>query len=236
MGDPVAAAHEIRPAYEALKAISEKSHFSTMAQALAMILYTQGDYAEAERVVHECREAARPNDVYSQIMWRSILAKLLARKEAFNEANQLANEALRFAADSDFYIGHADALTDLAEVLELQGDPAAAAAALREAISLYELKGNVLATERAKAQLGPAVETVLVPLERGRDCDRTSHLPRVKGEVVAQPEARLGLRDIWATTRRSHSAERMVELLGAMAVRSGHNSLSGTLARLLRGS
>jgi tetratricopeptide (TPR) repeat protein len=153
MGDPVAAEQEVRPAYEALGAIGEKSHFSTMAQGLALAAYMQGDYTEAERVILECREAARSNDVYSQIMWRSILAKVLAQKGAFDEAKQLADEALRIAADSDFVLGHADALTDLAEVLELEGDRTGSASAVREAIVFYELKGNVLAVERARSRL-----------------------------------------------------------------------------------
>jgi tetratricopeptide (TPR) repeat protein len=153
MGDPQAAADEIRPAYEALKAIGERSHFSTMAEGLAVAMYALGDYAEAERAVNECREAARPNDVYSQIMWRSILAKLLARKGRFEEARRLADEAVRFAADSDFLLGHADALADLSEVLELRGDLEGAAAAVRDAIDYYELKGNLLVAEWAHARL-----------------------------------------------------------------------------------
>jgi class 3 adenylate cyclase/tetratricopeptide (TPR) repeat protein len=153
MGDPQTAVDEIRPAYEALKAIGEKSHFSTMAQGLAAAAYESGDYDEAERAINECREAARPNDVYSQIMWRSILAKLLARQGRFKDATRLADEAVRFAADSDFHLGHADALTDLAEVLELQADRDGAAAAIREAIGFYELKGNLPAAERTRVRL-----------------------------------------------------------------------------------
>ena len=40
----------------------------------------QGRYDEAEQLTRECEEASRPNDVHSQILWRSIRAKVLARK------------------------------------------------------------------------------------------------------------------------------------------------------------
>ena len=120
-GDPIAAEHELRPAYDALKQMGEKSHFSSIAHALSHALYDQGRYEEAEQLTHECEEASRPNDVHSQIIWRSIRAKTLARKGEHQAAEQLAREAVAFAEKSDFLLAHADALTDLAEVLELQG-------------------------------------------------------------------------------------------------------------------
>ncbi len=156
LGDPQAAEQEVRPAYDALKAIGEKSHFSTMAQGLAIARYMQGDYDEAEQAIVECRDAARPNDVYSHIMARSILAKVLAQKGQLEQAIELAREAVDFAAGTDFYLGSADALVDLSDVLELAGDRDGAAAALAESIRFYELKGNLLAAKRARTRLGAA--------------------------------------------------------------------------------
>jgi len=141
---------EVRAAYEALKAVGEKSHFSAMAQGLALALYMRGEYGEAEQAIRECREAARPNDVYSQIMSRSILAKVLARQGKLEEACTLAVEAVEFASTSDFHLGRADALVDLSEVLELAGDEFGARSALEESVEFYELKGNVLAAERSR--------------------------------------------------------------------------------------
>jgi hypothetical protein len=42
---------------------------------------------------------------------------------------------------------------DLAEVYDVSGDREAAAAAVEEAVRYYELKGNVLAAERARSKL-----------------------------------------------------------------------------------
>jgi tetratricopeptide (TPR) repeat protein len=152
-GDPITAEHELRPSYEALKKLGEKSHLSSICHALSHALYEQGRYDEAEQLTRECEEASRPNDVHSQILWRSTRAKVIARSGEFDAAERLAREAVEFAAESDFYLAHADALMDLAEVLELRGESDAAAVAIQEAMRFYELKGNLAATERARALL-----------------------------------------------------------------------------------
>jgi tetratricopeptide (TPR) repeat protein len=150
-GDPIAAEQELRPSYDALKKLGEKSHFTTLAHGLANALYMQGRYEETEQLTRECEEAVRPNDVHSEILWRSIRAKVLARKGEADAAERLAQEAVEFAPSSDFLLARADALLDLAEVLRLGGDADAAAAVAEEAARFYELKGNVLAAERARA-------------------------------------------------------------------------------------
>jgi class 3 adenylate cyclase/tetratricopeptide (TPR) repeat protein len=152
-GDPAGAEAELRPPYEALKKIGEKSHFSAMVQFLAIAVYAQGRYEEAEELVRECEEAARPNDVAAQIMLRATRAKLLARRGEFEEAERLAREAVAFAAESDFLLDHGDALMDLGEVLELSGQPEAAAESIEEGIRYFELKGNVLLADQARARL-----------------------------------------------------------------------------------
>ena len=157
-GDASAAEQELRPAYEMLKRIGEQSHFSSLAHALANVLYAQGLYADAEQMTRECEGASRPNDVHSQILWRSIRAKTLARRNEIDEALLLAHEAVVLAQESDFLPAHADALADLAEVLRLAGQEAAARAALEDAIVLYEQKGNLLATGRARASLDRQAE------------------------------------------------------------------------------
>ena len=147
-GAPAAAEAELRPPYEALKKLGEKSHFSTMVHYLAVAVYTQGRYDEAEQLARECEEATRANDVHSQILWRSTRAKVLARRGEFEEALSLAHEAIAIAADSDFLLANAEALMDMAEVLELAGQPDPAAAAIGEAAALFEQKGNVVAAAR----------------------------------------------------------------------------------------
>jgi DNA-binding SARP family transcriptional activator len=152
-GDPTGAEAELRPAYEALKGLGERSHFSSLAHELSTAVFLQGRYDEAEQLTHECEQSSRPNDVRSQILWRSIRAKVLARRGDLDNAERLAREAVEFAAGSDFHPAHADALMDLGHVLELRGESHSAALAVREAIRFYELKGNLVQVERARAVL-----------------------------------------------------------------------------------
>jgi hypothetical protein len=47
---------------------------------------------------------------------------------------------------------------DCAEVLEMAGSSREAASLIREAISLFAAKGNVVSTQLARAKLAPLVE------------------------------------------------------------------------------
>jgi tetratricopeptide (TPR) repeat protein len=149
-GKPARAEEILRPGYDSLKRLGSKSHFTSLAHALASATYAQGRYDEAEQLAIECKEMCRPNDIHSQVLWRSIRAKVQARRGLFREAELLAREAVAYASTSDFLPAHADALADLAEVLLLKGDEDNAGETLQEAIRLYELKGNTLAAAQAR--------------------------------------------------------------------------------------
>ncbi len=120
---------------------------------LAQATYAQDRLEEAAQLTHECEEAARPNDVHSQIVWRATRAKILAREGELDAAETLARAATDFAATSDFLLAQGDALMDLAEVLELAGKGEDAVAAIEDAMGCYERKGSVLAADRARARL-----------------------------------------------------------------------------------
>jgi DNA-binding SARP family transcriptional activator/tetratricopeptide (TPR) repeat protein len=152
-GNAALAEAELRPPYEALKKLGERSHFSTMTHGLAMATYMQGRYDEAEELTRECEAAARANDVFSEIMWRAVRAKVFARTGRLDAAAMLATEAVALAKSGDFHVGTAEALMDLAEVEGLAGRPDNAAAAIEDALRYCALKGNLLAAERARTQL-----------------------------------------------------------------------------------
>ena len=152
-GDPSGAERELRPGYETLKRGGETSHFSSHAHELSRAVYEQGRYDEAEQLASESKASARPNDVHSQILWRSSRAKVLARRGEADDAERLAREAVAFAAESDFHPAHADALMDLGHVLQLGGESDAAIVAVQEAIRFYGLKGNLAQGRRARAVL-----------------------------------------------------------------------------------
>jgi DNA-binding SARP family transcriptional activator len=151
-GDPIAAERELRPGHERLRRGGEKSHFSSLAVLLAQAMCAQGRYKEAEELAAEASEAARPNDVHVQTIWRTVRAKALARRRE-PEAEELAREAIAFVEQSDFLPVHAEALTDLAEVLRLAGQREEASRSLEASVRFHDQKGNVLAAARARALL-----------------------------------------------------------------------------------
>ena len=80
-------------------------------------------------------------------LWRR---ELLARSAALTEALELAREAARLADTTDASNQRARVLLDLAEVLSLAGAKTEAAVRVREALELFEQKGNTVEAEMAR--------------------------------------------------------------------------------------
>ena len=96
-------------------------------------------------------ELAAADDVEAQTLWRSVRAKVLAGRDRFEEAEQLAREAVRLIRTTDAPGWQADALIDLAEVLHRSGRQSEARVVATEARDLYAEKGNEIAAARAAA-------------------------------------------------------------------------------------
>ena len=120
---------------------------------MAGALYELGRLAEADAWVDRAVELGASEDAFTQIVWRQVKAKLLARAGELREAEQLAREAVAISEDTDFLNGQADANADLAEVLELAGRRDGAATALERALALYKRKGNTVSAQRTRAKL-----------------------------------------------------------------------------------
>jgi predicted ATPase/class 3 adenylate cyclase len=151
-GSPEAAAETLRQSYETLEQGGERAYRSTIAGFLAHALYAGAKDEEAERFSRESEQAASPDDVVSQVVWRTARAKILARRGELEPAEALAREAVRIGEPSDLLVTRAEALCDLAEVLVLAGRRDDSRAALGEASELYERKGNLTGVARARAQ------------------------------------------------------------------------------------
>jgi predicted ATPase/class 3 adenylate cyclase len=150
-GDPAAAERELRGGYEALIEMGDLGRLSTEAAFLAQALFAQGRHEEAEYFTGVSEGAATPDDAFSQIAWRGVRAKALARRGEAAQAELLAREAVALAEQTDGLTLHGDALLDLAEVLLARGRPTDADAAAERALSLYEGKGNLVSAARARA-------------------------------------------------------------------------------------
>jgi hypothetical protein len=95
--------------------------------------------------------AAAEDDPQSQALWRSVRAKVLARRRDREKALELAQSAVEQLRATDALVWQADALVDLAETRLLLDDIVGAREAVGEATRLYELKGSEVAAERARA-------------------------------------------------------------------------------------
>jgi hypothetical protein len=83
------------------------------------------------------------------MLWRQVRGQVLAQRGDLEEGERLAREAVALAEETDMLNAHADALSDLADVVSLAGrDPRAE---LEQALELYERKGNLVMAERTRS-------------------------------------------------------------------------------------
>jgi ATP/maltotriose-dependent transcriptional regulator MalT len=150
-GTPAAAEDELRFGVGELEALGLWSSFATLASVLARTRLAQGYQDEAEQLAERARLAAPADDVASQVLWRTIRAKLLAAQGDLDDAERLAREAASLASRTDALNLHADSLVDLAEILRLESNGESAQEALREAVRLFAAKGNEISRARAEA-------------------------------------------------------------------------------------
>ena len=152
-GDPYAAERELRRGYETVRAMGESGWLSTIAGFLAQALYAQGRYDEAEAFARVSLDTAGGDDVYSQVIGRSVRAKVASLGGALAEADALGEEAVRLAMDTDCLQLQGDVLMDVAEVARLGDRHDQALRDIGEALRLYEQKGNLVSVDRARKAL-----------------------------------------------------------------------------------
>jgi class 3 adenylate cyclase/tetratricopeptide (TPR) repeat protein len=150
-GDLEAAERELRRDYEALAELGERYFLSTVAGELARVLYEQGRPDEAEQMSRHAQQLADADDVASQMLWRTVQAKVLARKGNRDGALILIGEAVDLLKPTDAVSAQAETLVDLAEVLRHAGRGKEADEVLEDAVALYELKGNLVGAQGIRA-------------------------------------------------------------------------------------
>ena len=152
-GDPVAAERELTAGQTALSEIGEVSWLSTTVGILAQAVYAQGRYDEADALTRLSDESAVPDDVYAQVLWRSVRAKVLARRGEQEAAVAIAQESAALSASSDFLHLRWHSLMSQAEVLRLARRCSDARPVLEEAVRLAERKGNVMGALLGRTEL-----------------------------------------------------------------------------------
>jgi class 3 adenylate cyclase/tetratricopeptide (TPR) repeat protein len=151
--DPVAAEAELRHDYEALDAMGERNYISTTAALLAEALYRQDRHAEADRFSRISEDVAAEDDVTTQVLWRCVRGKVLARQGRFDDAETLAADAIRIIAGAEDPDTQGNAMLDLSEIRKLAGRVEEAVHAAEGAAALFGSKGNISSERRARAIL-----------------------------------------------------------------------------------
>ncbi|HSG13815.1 MAG TPA: AAA family ATPase [Gaiellaceae bacterium] len=149
IGDYPKAEAACRMSIEEFEAMGDWASVQSLLANLAHALCAQGRHDEAASVLDRYEDPVGGRGIYAP----SARARVLAARGELDAALALAREAAAAAADRDWPEGRAQVLLSLAEVLERAGRPSEEAAALREALALYERKGITPAVARVRARL-----------------------------------------------------------------------------------
>jgi len=136
-----------------LDGMGEKGQLSTLAVLLGNAVYAQGRHDEAVDLTKVSSDEASAEDFMSQMLWRALRAKVLSRRGAASEAESLGRDAVEVGRKTDSIDVQGNVIMDLSDVLRHVGRAEAAREAAEEAIRLYERKGNMVSTARARAVL-----------------------------------------------------------------------------------
>lgn len=150
-GDLAAAEREASADYRFLSEAGETFFLSTLAALLSRAVRDQGRDDEAMVLSLAAEKVTAADDIDSQVLWRSIRAPMLARAGQLDEAEALARGAVAMVEGGQALAAHADALAELAAVLDIADRAAEAVAAMSEALALYERKGDHVSSARAAA-------------------------------------------------------------------------------------
>jgi tetratricopeptide (TPR) repeat protein len=152
-GDLTAAESGLRAGDETLAEAGEEFARSTVLAMLAHVLVERGEAAEAQDRVDLAQRLTQPGDLWSEVLWRTARAKVLSLGGNPEDAEALAEEAVRLAAASDWLCLHGDALLDLADIQERAGRLGRATASVEAALALYDEKADLASATRARTRL-----------------------------------------------------------------------------------
>jgi tetratricopeptide (TPR) repeat protein len=148
--DPAGAERQLRWGHDQLSEINEMAWLPTVDGILAEALYAQGRTDEAEQLATAIAESAGSEDVYSQVLWRGVRAKVLAGRGSFREAETFARESVALVDGTDFLHGHWYAWMTLSEVLQATGQHDDAKGAAANAVAAADSKGHLVRARLAR--------------------------------------------------------------------------------------
>jgi class 3 adenylate cyclase/tetratricopeptide (TPR) repeat protein len=152
-GDPETAEAVLRRGYDELAEMGEVGWMPTAADLLARALCEQGRYSDAERYWQVAEDLSEGELFYHPTIGGGARARILAARGETDAALAVARHSVDVARSTEDLNGRADTHIDYADVLRLAGMAEEQATALRDALALYELKGNIAAAARTRARI-----------------------------------------------------------------------------------
>jgi tetratricopeptide (TPR) repeat protein len=149
-GDPAAALEISKRGCQMFEEVGERSWLSSALGIQGQVFYDLGDLDAAFDAAARGLELGASDDAYTQILTRGVQAKVLARRGSTEEAEQLAREACELADATDMSCSRGSAYEDLGHVLYVSGKTAEAERAIEHAAEIYDAKGAVAMSERAR--------------------------------------------------------------------------------------
>jgi tetratricopeptide (TPR) repeat protein len=147
--NPRGAEAALRPALRRLRELPDTAYIQYVASVLAQALVAQGKH-DAAMEACEIAEESQQRDVGVAVRVRGVRARLAAHENDEVRAERLARSAVEIADTTDQLNDRGDARMDRAIALETVGRVREAASAAREALALYERKGNVVSSAKAR--------------------------------------------------------------------------------------
>jgi DNA-binding SARP family transcriptional activator len=152
-GDLLRAQEALERSYAVLREHGDRSYLPTRAARLAGILAQRGERESARRLLDEAKSTSTPDDILTEWLWRVAESRLMMQSDESEGAERLARDAIAILDETDTLNYQADCRVALADVLVAAGRADEAETALREALPLYERKGNAVASGRTRARL-----------------------------------------------------------------------------------
>ena len=131
-GDPAAAAEFGANGCRMHEELGEHRFLGSAAGSLAQALYALDRLDDADAWAGRAMQISASTDVWAQMLWRQVRAKVLARSGEHGEAQRLALEAVAIGDDTELLDMQGAAYADLGEVLLLTGKADEATAAFEQ--------------------------------------------------------------------------------------------------------
>ena len=152
-GDLERAERGLRRGHDLLADVGDTGARCTVDAMLADVLQRQGRFAEAARFAEESRAIAAPDDLDAQPRWRAALARILSSQGSHDAALKHARDAVALVEPVDLLPLKALVYDSLGDVHAAAGRTDEAVAAVEQALTLLEQKGNVVSAESSRSVL-----------------------------------------------------------------------------------